>query len=180
MENTYELVRWPDERLTTKATPIDAGVDTAAIAERMFATMAEEKGIGLAANQVGLLKRIIVLNVPSIDGSSQFKTAMVNPEIIQKSAEISEREEGCLSFPGVDGKVSRPTEVTVRWTTTDGKEERKTLSGLAGTCVQHEIDHLDGITYPQRLSPLKRQRLLEQYQKRRKITARNGGRPRME
>ena len=173
MDNIYELVKWPDERLTTKAELATENDDVREITARMFATIEREMGIGLAGNQVGILKRIIVVNIPSMDGGAPFKAAMVNPEIIQKSQHLQEREEGCLSFPGVNAKISRSADITVKWDSSEGVQHQATLSGLAATCVQHEIDHLDGITYPYRLSLLKRQRLIEQYQKKRKIIAKH-------
>lgn len=173
MDNIYELVKWPDERLTMKAEIATEHDDVCEITSRMFATIERERGIGLAGNQVGILKRIIVVNIPFMDGHKTFKAAMINPEIIQKSQHLQEREEGCLSFPGINAKVSRPADITVKWNSPEGVQHQVTLSGLAATCVQHEIDHLDGITYPHRLSPFKRQRLIEQYQKKRKMLAKH-------
>ncbi len=128
----------------------------------MFDTMYAANGQGLAAPQVGVSRRIIVLDVPQSDAPAY---ALVNPRIVERSDETSRAEEGCLSIPGVSDVVERPAEVVVEALDADGAPVRIEADGELARCLQHEIDHLDGILYIDRLSPLKRKMLLARYRK---------------
>ena len=130
----------------------------------MIETMYEAPGIGLAATQIGVMKRIVVMDL-SKDGEPREPIVMINPEILKYSDETVVTEEGCLSIPEIYYEVERPAEVTVRYTDLEGKTvERDTTDRLA-ICVQHELDHLDGVLYIDYLSRLKRDRVLKKFQK---------------
>jgi len=128
----------------------------------MFDTMYAANGQGLAAPQVGVSRRIIVVDVPNSDTPA---FALVNPRIVEQSKETARAEEGCLSIPGVSDVVERPAKVVVEGLDTDGAPVRIEADGDLARCLQHEIDHLDGILYIDRLSPFKRKLLLAQYRK---------------
>ncbi len=112
---------------------------------QMLTFMRRNNGIGLAAPQVGISKRLFVM---SIDG---VERACFNPEIAQASADLTEYAEGCLSFPGEECKIKRPSAVSVRYQTTDGSWKQERLNGLEARCFMHELDHLDGITMHDRI-----------------------------
>jgi len=141
----------PDPILYQKLEPYDfgCGMDTYEIERVMTAIMDNEFGIGISANQVGFDRRVIVI---APRGQAAF--AMFNPEITDRRDEIPD-EEGCLSFPGLQLKVTRPNTVTVKYLDKDQKDCTITLSGYDAKCVQHEIDHLDGICFTSRVSKLK-------------------------
>lgn len=126
----------------------------------MFETMYEAEGIGLAAPQVGVSQRLIVVDVRE-EGSAQM--ALINPRIVDASAEKEKAEEGCLSIPGVSSVVERPAEVVVEATTEAGEPIRIEAEGLLARCLQHEVDHLDGVLFIDRLSALKRNMVLKRY-----------------
>jgi peptide deformylase len=128
----------------------------------MFETMYAEEGVGLAAPQVGISERIIVID-PQQDDLPAF--ALVNPEILELSKETEKGEEGCLSIPGLRDIVERAYKVVVRGTTETGETRELTLLGLPARIIQHEVDHLDGILFFDRLSPIKRKMLLSKWQK---------------
>jgi len=136
--------------------------DVRRLVRDMFDTMYAANGQGLAAPQVGVSRRIIVLDVPQSDAPAY---ALVNPRIVERSDETSRAEEGCLSIPGVSDVVERPAEVVVEALDADGAPVRIEADGELARCLQHEIDHLDGILYIDRLSPLKRKMLLARYRK---------------
>lgn len=156
-----QLRYFPDDVLRVKTQPITAFDDelkrfVADMAETMYA----EAGIGLAANQVGRSVRLLVMDVPrsNDDKSSNFK-AMLNPEIVARDGSQN-YEEGCLSFPGIQATVKRALNVTVVYQNANGETHEERLTGLEAVCLQHEMDHLDGITFVDYLSPLKRRLLL--------------------
>lgn len=148
----------PDPRLkkVAKAVP-DLSDDLRVLAGDMLETMYGAPGIGLAAPQVGLLKRLIVLDCIKEEGATPRPIAMFNPEIIASSDDQNTYEEGCLSIPEQYADVTRPADVSVRWIDVDGNEKNEDFSGLWATCVQHEIDHLEGKLFIDYLKPLKRQ-----------------------
>jgi peptide deformylase len=119
---------------------------------RMFEIMYEGMGIGLAANQVDLPYRLFVMNVEGDPSAPELEHVLINPEITQRKG-TAEAEEGCLSFPGIYAPVRRPEKVTVTAYTLDGREMAYELSGLPARAAQHEIDHLDGVVFIDRLSP---------------------------
>lgn len=118
---------------------------------------------------MGVLKRVIVMDVSRREDNVGAPIKMINPEIISASEEKSSYEEGCLSIPQMTGEVVRPAEVVVRYMNIDGTMCEITATGLLATCVQHEIDHLDGKLFIDHMSPLKRGMLLRRYEKRRKL-----------
>jgi len=158
----------PDPRLKKKSAPV-AAVDDAVrqLMDDMLETMYAAPGIGLAAPQVGVLKRVIVLDIERED----VKTGplfMANPEIVEASDEDAVYEEGCLSVPEHYSEVARPATVRVRYLDRDGKARELDCEGLLATCVQHEIDHLDGILFIDHISSLKRNMILRKLLKARK------------
>jgi peptide deformylase len=126
----------------------------------MFDTMYDAEGVGLAGPQVGLSRRVIVVDVRE-EGTHPF--ALVNPRILESSRDTDKAEEGCLSIPGVSSVVERPARVIVEGLDENGAPVRMEAEGLLARCLQHEIDHLDGILFIDRISPLKRTMLLKKY-----------------
>lgn len=160
-----ELLIHPDKRLRKVAAPVekfDAELKT--IAENMLATMYKANGIGLAAPQVNILQRIVVMDVPEVKEeprarTPQTKLIMINPEIISASEESALWQEGCLSLPGQYADVERPKSIRYRYYDLDGNSHEADAYGLPGVCIQHEIDHLNGVLFIDHLSRLKRERL---------------------
>lgn len=148
----------PDPRLKTLAKPVAAITDDVRdLAADMLQTMYDAPGIGLAAPQVGVLSRLIVMDCIRDKEAPPRPIVLVNPEITWASEDRSIYEEGCLSIPEQYADVERPAEVEVRWTALDGSAHSERFDGLWAICVQHEIDHLDGRLFIDYLSPLKRQ-----------------------
>ena len=135
------------------------------LADDMLQTMYDAPGIGLAAPQIGLLVRLIVIDCNKKDDLVQSPIQMFNPEIIETSDEKNIQEEGCLSIPNQFGEVERPSKITVRWIDRDGNEKQESFDGLWATCIQHEIDHLDGKLFIDYLSPLRRQLITRKMKK---------------
>jgi peptide deformylase len=154
----------PDPRLRAKAKPVAAS-DTrvAGLAEQMLATMYKAPGIGLAAPQVGELLRLVVIDLKPEDKPDPM--VLVNPEIVARSAETAMREEGCLSLPGQFADVVRPARVKARWVDLTGAKREVEADGLFAACLQHEIDHLDGVLFVDHISALKRNMLLRKLAK---------------
>jgi peptide deformylase len=152
-----------DPVLRAKAAPVaQISEETRQLIRDMFETMYAEEGVGLAAPQVGISERIIVID-PHNDEIQPF--ALINPEIMEVSKETEKGEEGCLSIPGLRDLVERSVRVVVRGTTPEGEARELDLSGLPARIIQHEVDHLDGILFFDRLSPLKRKLLLSRWNK---------------
>ncbi|MBL4764070.1 MAG: peptide deformylase [Colwellia sp.] len=161
------VLRFPDPRLKTKASPVAKITEaTSIIIDDMLATMYEEKGVGLAATQVDIHQRIVVIDVSE---SGDQPLVLINPEIIAKSNETLVNEEGCLSVPGVYAKVDRHTTCTVKALDRHGKEFTLDGEELLSICIQHELDHLNGILFVDYLSPLKRQRIKTKLEKEAKL-----------
>ncbi len=155
----------PDPRLKAKAQKVEAvDDDIRTLIDDMLETMYDAPGIGLAAPQVGVLKRVIVLDVAGKD-EPPAPMALVNPEVIWESDELSTYEEGCLSLPTHYAEVERPAVVKVRFLDRDGAKQEVEADGLFATCVQHEIDHLDGVLFVDYLSSLKRNIILRKLKK---------------
>ena len=149
---------YPEDHLKVICDPVtEVNDDTRKIIDDMFDTMYQEEGIGLAAPQVDILQRIITID---IEGDKQNQLVLINPEILESEGETG-IEEGCLSIPGFRALVPRKEKVTVRALDRDGKEFTLKAGGLLAICIQHEIDHLNGILFVDYLSPLKRQRIRE-------------------
>ncbi|MCA8884587.1 MAG: peptide deformylase [Rhodobacteraceae bacterium] len=148
----------PDPRLKKLAAPVpDLSDELRQMADDMLETMYDAPGIGLAAPQIGVSSRLIVMDCVKEEGAPRQPTVMFNPEIVAASDALNVYEEGCLSIPDQFAEITRPAEVTVRWLDMNGREQQREFSGLWATCVQHEIDHLDGKLFIDYLKPLKRQ-----------------------
>jgi peptide deformylase len=155
----------PDQRLRMVADPIEIVDDEIKIlAKDMLDTMYDAPGIGLAAPQIGVLKRIVVMDLAK-DGETPDPIVMINPEIQKVSEETATSEEGCLSIPELYYEVERPAQVTVKYTDLDGKEVVRGASERLAVCIQHELDHLDGVLYIDYLSRLKRERVVKKFDK---------------
>ncbi|HEU4838330.1 MAG TPA: peptide deformylase [Micavibrio sp.] len=163
----YKIIIIPDPALKAVANAVSSVDDSVrAQLDRMAKTMYEAPGIGLAANQVGILNRVLVMDVAHRDDPETRKPIfMVNPEIVWESEEPSVWEEGCLSIPGQYGEVTRPLEVRVKYLDYHGKPQEGTYEGLASHCVQHEIDHLNGVLFIDHLSSLKRNMIIKKLKK---------------
>jgi peptide deformylase len=163
--DTLPIITIPDPVLRKKAAPIER-VDAALLklAEDMLATMYDAPGIGLAAPQIGELRRIVVLDLAK-EGETPDPLVMINPEILKWSDDVVTTEEGCLSIPELYYDVERSAEVTVRYTDLEGRTVEKDATDRLAICVQHELDHLDGVLYIDYLSRLKRDRVLKKFQK---------------
>ncbi len=138
----------------------------------MLETMYDAPGVGLAAPQVGILQRLVVLDCVKGENERPRPLIMFNPEIVSSSDEMNVYEEGCLSIPEQFADVTRPAEVEVRWIDQNGKEMQETFDGLWATCAQHEIDHLDGKLFIDYLKPLKRQMITRKMVKMKRELAR--------
>ncbi|ALA17031.1 MULTISPECIES: peptide deformylase [unclassified Chelatococcus] len=155
----------PDPRLKQPSEPVEAVTDEIRqLADDMLETMYDAPGIGLAAVQIGVMKRILVLDV-SREGEEKRPMVFINPEIVWSSEETSTYEEGCLSIPEYYEEVERPARVRVRYVDLDGKAQEIEADGLLATCLQHEIDHLDGVLFLDHLSKLKRDRVMKKFSK---------------
>ena len=170
--STRPLVILPAPQLRLSSAPIariDDGVRK--LAEDMLETMYAAPGIGLAAVQVGEMNRLITIDV-SRDEDAREPRVFVNPEILWKSEEMSVYEEGCLSIPDYYEEVERPAKIRVRYTNLAGEPEELEADGLLATCLQHEIDHLDGVLFIDHISKLKRDRVTKKFVKAAKDKAR--------
>jgi peptide deformylase len=165
------IITIPDPLLRKKAAPIervDAGL--LKLAENMLTTMYDAPGIGLAAPQVGILRRLIVMD-PSRDEEAKQPLIMVNPVILDRGSEIRTHEEGCLSIPDVTAEIERPAMTRVGFIDTEGKSREQTLEGIWSTLVQHEIDHLNGVLFIDYLSRLKRDMIVKKFTKQKRAEA---------
>lgn len=180
------ILEVPDPRLKTISTPVtefDEGLKK--LVEDMFDTMYDAPGIGLAAIQVGVPKRILVIDLQEPaehhhdhDGPCNHEHEVVrnprifiNPEILDPSEDHSTYTEGCLSVPDQFAEVERPARIRARWQDLDGNVHEEEMEGLMATCLQHEMDHLEGILFIDHLSRLKRQMVLKKLEKQRKTAA---------
>lgn len=155
-----------DRVLREKAVPVEAVTDrTRRLVRDMFDTMYDAEGIGLAAPQVGVSERVLIVDVPG-ENDARHVHALVNPVIVESGGETDKASEGCLSLPGLEETVTRPVRVTVEGLTPDGEPARVEAEGLLARALQHEVDHLDGILFIDRLSPLKRSMLMRKWRKR--------------
>ena len=162
-----EILTYPDERLRTKAAPVEEFDDEIRkLADDMAETMYAAPGIGLAANQVGVLKRVAVIDIEHPEGAPDL-IVLINPEITSREGEIC-WEEGCLSFPDVREDITRAAKIRVEARDRDGKPFALDAEGLLSVALQHEIDHLDGVTMIDRVSFLKQQMINRQIAKLRK------------
>ncbi|WP_431298251.1 peptide deformylase [Tabrizicola sp. BL-A-41-H6] len=163
----------PDPRLKKRCEPVGEITDEVRkLAADMLETMYDAPGIGLAAPQVGVMKRVLVMDC--IKEGPAEPMVLVNPVVEWVSEDLTVYEEGCLSIPEQYADVKRPAEVRVRWTDLEGAEQERQFSGLWATCVQHEIDHLDGKLFIDYLGPLKRQMITRKMEKLKRERAREG------
>ena len=163
----------PDPRLKKVCPPVpDLSDELRTLADDMLETMYDAPGIGLAAPQVGVLTRLIVLDCVKDKAAAPRPLAMFNPRVVAASDERNTYEEGCLSIPDQYAEVERPAAVTVEWLDRDGALQREEFDGLWATCVQHEIDHLDGKLFIDYLKPLRRQLITRRMVKLKKERAR--------
>ncbi len=163
----------PDPRLKKVCESLpDVSDRIRALAEDMLETMYDAPGIGLAAPQIGVLDRIIVMDCVKDDNEDPNPMVLINPEIIAASDEKNVYEEGCLSIPDQFAEVTRPKQVQVRWMDLNGAEQTQEFDGLWSTCVQHEIDHLDGKLFIDYLGAMKRQMITRKMQKLKRKIAR--------
>ena len=161
----------PDPRLKKLCDPIDEITpEIRKLAEDMLETMYDAPGVGLAAPQVGVTKRILVMDCIK-DGPPE-PMVLINPELVWASEEASTYEEGCLSIPDQYANVDRPASVTIRWTDLEGAPQEQLFEGLWATCVQHEMDHLNGKLFIDFLGPLKRQMITRKMEKLKRERAR--------
>ena len=166
-----EILTVPDPVLKQKSLPVEQVDDELrALMDDMLETMYEAPGIGLAAIQIGVAKRVIVMDLARQDEEPQPRY-FVNPEILWRSDETAPYEEGCLSVPGFYEKVARPEQIRVQALDLDGNPLTLEPDGLLSVCIQHEIDHLDGKLFVDYLSPLKRQRIRQKLAKLQRATA---------
>jgi peptide deformylase len=160
-----EIIKLPDKRLRLSSEPvkrIDAGIRK--LVDDLFETMYDAPGIGLAAIQIGIAKRVVTLDLSKKEDDHK-PLVFINPEVTWKSAETSKYEEGCLSIPDYYEEVERPAQVKVKYLDLDGKEHEIAASGLFATCLQHEIDHTNGVLFIDHISKLKRDRVIKKFSK---------------
>ena len=167
MSDLYDIIKIPDPVLKETATAVNRVDDSIKKQmDKMLATMYDAPGIGLAANQVNLLNRVLVMDLSRRDEEEDANPiCMANPEIIWESEEMSTMEEGCLSIPQQYAEVERPAIVRVKYLDYDGKEAELEATGLLSHCVQHEIDHLNGVLFIDYLSSLKRNMIVRKVEK---------------
>tara|TARA_R110002020_G_C16258095_1_gene770281 strand:+ start:1298 stop:1813 length:516 start_codon:yes stop_codon:yes gene_type:complete len=159
------LIILPDPILRQPSRPFEQ-VDTEVLrlADDMLETMYDAPGIGLAAVQIGVPRRLLVIDI-SRDDEENKPQVFINPEIVATSDDRSVYEEGCLSIPDYYAEVERPATVTVQYIGRDGKQETVEADGLLATCLQHEIDHLNGILFIDHISRLKREMVIKKFTK---------------
>lgn len=163
----------PDPRLKKVAAPVASVNDELRrLADDMLETMYDAPGIGLAAPQVAVMNRMLVMDCAKEDDATPEPMVLINPQVVWTSDERNVYEEGCLSIPEQYAEVERPAEVEVSWMDLDGRTKRERFDGLWATCVQHEIDHLDGKLFIDYLRPLKRQMITRKMQKLKREMAR--------
>jgi peptide deformylase len=183
-----EIIEVPDPRLKVVSTPVEAfDEDLRTLVADMFETMYDAPGIGLAAIQIGVDKRVLVIDLQPDDEDAEPEACtahgdhhhthqpvkreprvFINPEILEPSEDITVYSEGCLSVPEIYAEVERPSRIRARWQDIDGTVHEEEIDGLLATCLQHEMDHLEGILFIDRLSRLKRQMALKKLEKLRK------------
>ena len=168
-----DILIHPDPRLktaTARVETIDDGLRK--LADDMLETMYAAPGIGLAAPQVGVLKQLLVMDCVKEEDAEPRPMVLINPSVTWESEERNTYEEGCLSIPDQYAEVERPAAVEVSWTGLDGSQASERFDGLWATCVQHEIDHLQGKLFIDYLRPLKRQMITRKMQKLKRERAR--------
>ena len=170
---TRPILIHPDPRLKKRCDPVtEITEELRAAASDMLETMYDAPGVGLAGPQVGLMTRILVMDCVKDPEAAPRPMVLMNPEVTWASETLNTYEEGCLSIPEQYADVTRPAEVRVRWLALDGSEQEEHFAGLWATCVQHEIDHLNGKLFIDYLTPLKRQLITRKMEKLKRERAR--------
>ena len=183
----HEIIEAPDARLKTVSTPVEVfDDDLKALVSDMFDTMYAANGIGLAAIQIGVPHRLLVIDLQPDDTEAEPEPCdhdghhhhhqptkkeprvFVNPEILDPSADVKSYQEGCLSVPDIYADVDRPSRCRVRWQDLDGALHEEEMDGVMAVCIQHEMDHLNGVLFIDHLSRLKRSMALKKLDKLRK------------
>ena len=160
-----DIIILPDKRLRSVSKPVVAiGDEIRTLVADMFETMYEAPGIGLAAIQIGIPSRVIVMDLSKREAEAETRV-FINPEITWSSEEKSLYEEGCLSIPDVHEDVERPARVKIRYLDLEGKPHEEDAEGLFATCIQHEVDHLNGVLFIDHISKLKRERITKKFTK---------------
>jgi peptide deformylase len=166
------LVILPDAQLRLVSKPVEAVTsEVRTLVEDMFETMYDAPGIGLAAIQIGVPLRVVTIDLSKPEAKEgeepepRKPQVFINPQVTWSSEEFSAYEEGCLSIPEYYEEVERPAQVKVRYMDLDGRTQEVAADGLLATCLQHEIDHLDGILFIDHLSRLKRERVTKKFAK---------------
>ncbi len=160
-----DILILPDPKLRLKSEPVTAiDADVRALVDDMFETMYEAPGIGLAAIQIGIARRIVTMDLAKKDDPKE-PLVFINPEVTWSSEDRSTYEEGCLSIPEYYEEVERPAAVKVKYMDLDGKTHEIEADGLLATCLQHEIDHFNGVLFIDHISKLKRDRVTKKFQK---------------
>jgi peptide deformylase len=155
----------PDKRLRAKSEPVKAiDAELRTLVDDMFATMYAAPGIGLAAIQIGVPARVVTMDLAAKEEPPQPQV-FINPEIVGASAEKSVYEEGCLSIPEYYEEVERPEKIKLKYLDLDGKAHEIEADGLLATCLQHEIDHLNGVLFIDHISKLKRDMVMKKFKK---------------
>ncbi|GLK68841.1 peptide deformylase [Hansschlegelia plantiphila] len=163
------LVYLPDPKLRLVSAPVErVDPETEALVQTMFDTMYDSSGIGLAAIQIGVAKRVVTIDLAGDEEKPQ-PLVFINPEIVKASEELQVYDEGCLSIPEYFEEVERPARVTVRSLDREGKPQEIEAEGLLAVCIQHEIDHLNGVLFIDHISRLKRDRVTKKFEKARAI-----------
>jgi peptide deformylase len=170
------IIETPDPRLRTVSTPVetvDAALQT--LIDDMFETMYAAPGIGLAAIQVGVPKRLLVIDLQEEQDEEgkpvRDPRVFINPEILETSEDLQVYQEGCLSVPDQYADVERPATIRARWQDREGKVHKEQIDGLLAVCLQHEMDHLEGVLFIDHLSRLKREMVLKRLLKARQKAA---------
>ncbi|WP_109806596.1 peptide deformylase [Sphingosinithalassobacter portus] len=170
------ILEVPDPRLKTISTPVETvDDDVRKLISDMFETMYAAPGIGLAAIQVGVPRRIVVMDLQEEEDEDgkpiREPRVFINPEILDPAEDMSVYNEGCLSVPDQYAEIERPARCRVKWLDENGAAHDELFEGLLATCIQHEMDHLEGIVFIDYLSRLKRQMIVKKLQKARKAAA---------
>ena len=167
------IIEAPDTRLRVKSTPVEHVDDELrALIADMFETMYEAPGIGLAAIQIGVPKRVLVIDLQEEEGEDgqpiRKPLVFINPELSDPSADMNTYNEGCLSVPDQYAEVERPATTHAKWLDENGVQHDEIITGMLATCLQHEMDHLEGILFIDHLSRLKREMVLKKLEKARR------------
>ncbi|WP_421358587.1 peptide deformylase [Agrobacterium rosae] len=159
------LIILPDPLLRQQSKPIEqVDAEITRLADDMLDTMYDAPGIGLAAIQIGVPRRMLVIDI-SREDEDRNPVVFINPEILKMSDDVSAYEEGCLSIPDYYAEVERPASLTVAYIDRDGKKQTVEADGLLATCLQHEMDHLNGVLFIDHISRLKRDMVIKKFTK---------------